>query len=353
MKGATRKRIISFRVMSSFGRGRGPKRPKSDVLARVKVRRAQEAALRPKGVSKVSNGVRQLTVQKMFGKTLSPFQIWLRNGEGQIFREQLRNKALSDKDRGKILGDARAVYIQRYGDSGGKISTSMRGLKNFFKRNGVHTVTKRLLHMLRMYDGTSSEQFLAWHKQKFGKLESISDPEVYMYMEQQVAPYLTEAVRRKENQSKAILKYDGPASTNLELPASSMKPIWSDSSYIGKKDKQIHTVRHVAGQTQRFVPRIKKDGSNTIQNLNRPIRDSRPYGDPSSLYDDQTLMSQYAAERRNKRLKRSPLQEEPSFNPTKFEPKSDSESDIDEDQPKRGVKRQNITRTTRQNTRTK
>ena len=155
--------------------------------------------------------IAQMTFRKMFGKQQSHFSTWIKNQPE--YKTLKANKAGLDDYRMLITGTKgmndglKHRYIQKYGKGAAhKHYNSAKSIKALAKANGIKTISKAAINMIKMLDGGSAEALIAWHKQKYGERENLPESEVMAFLADQVVPHLQSSVQREEALQKKVVK---------------------------------------------------------------------------------------------------------------------------------------------------
>jgi len=185
--------------------------------ARTVYRKAQadkKAAYLLRKSSGVSKYGSQMTFRKLFGTAQSEFSAYFKaSSEYAKWKSEYGGlsvkKASPDQARTRVraLQAAMKPVKQRFIAANGdprKHYNSAKSIKILMKRNGITTVSKAAINMIKMLDGKSGAALISWHRQKYGGRPNLPESEVMAFLKDQVVPYVQVAVEREEALQKKV-----------------------------------------------------------------------------------------------------------------------------------------------------
>ncbi len=170
----------------------------------------------------------QITITRQFGVQRSTFGAWLKtNTAFQSYvaeQKRLYKTGSIDKDQmtsnilRKITGNKGQRNGLRYEfyQAGGQKSqmrkplSTKASLKAFFRDNGVNKVSSKALKVFKIIGGSSPLEFMQWHRNRFGKKDSISQAEGYLFLSERVAPHLKSAIAAQKRHAKKSQSFNQP-----------------------------------------------------------------------------------------------------------------------------------------------
>lgn len=177
-------------------------------------KKAAYALRKSSGVGKYGS---QMTFRKLFGTARSEFSAYFKaSPEYREWKQTYGGKGRSvvknvtpDLARRRIrdLHTAMRPVKERFISKGGdprKHYNSAKSIKILMKRNGITTVSKAAINMIKMLDGTSGAALISWHRQKYGGRPNLPESEVMAFLKDQVVPYVQVAVEREEALQKKV-----------------------------------------------------------------------------------------------------------------------------------------------------
>ena len=212
---------MSFYKPREIGSGTAPLNPKLSAWRKSVEQGARSAYQKEQAAKKLTRSsgvgkpyVAQMTFRKMFGKAQSEYSIWLkRQSEVIAWKNKWPKgsvKTLSQKKQkmseiGEILPELKRKFVAG-GGSAHKHYNSAKSIREMAKLNGITSVSKAAINMIKMLDGTSAEALISWHKQKYGSRPNLPEAEVMAFLKDQVVPHIGTAVQREEALQKKVQK---------------------------------------------------------------------------------------------------------------------------------------------------
>lgn len=202
-----------------------------NVAAAAKQKRADLLALRKSsGVAKGKKPA-SMTFRKLFGVAQSEFSAYFRGTQEYTQWKKayedvpVGSRGQDAKNRARALVEAVESAKKKFRASGRgdprKHYNSAKSIKILMHANGITSVSKAAINMIKMLDGRSAGALISWHKQKYGERPNIPDSEVMAFLKDQVVPHIQGSVQREETLQRrvALAGFQGSAGSIQTQPA--------------------------------------------------------------------------------------------------------------------------------------